>query len=346
MGKLVRLPVFRPFSIGHFRFLATDVEVVGPGRPSFAEFQAAFEFATRAHKSANWWIAGLVTYGNKRPDWKDLITQVMEDFGIAFKTLETIKYVGENCPIPSRNGNVDFTLHKVVAKLPPKQQVRWLAEAEENDWSVSELQRAIRIAGRARVLDGQAPLNGMFRVIYADPPWFYGDSGVITDGDAYGRAERHYPSLTMEALSNLPVEAHALPDSVLFCWVTAPMLYENPGPREVIEAWGFKPKTGMVWDKVLHNFGHYVSVRHELLIIATRGSCTPDAPTPMPDSVQTIRRGDVHSEKPDEFRQIITALYTRGPYLELFGRTARDGWSVFGNDSRLWGEQHEAAVRT
>ena len=26
--------------------------------------------------------------------------------------LETIKYVGENVPIPSRNGNVDFSLHK------------------------------------------------------------------------------------------------------------------------------------------------------------------------------------------------------------------------------------------
>jgi N6-adenosine-specific RNA methylase IME4 len=80
----------------------------------------------------------------------------------------------------------------------------------------------------------------------------------------------------------------------------------------VIEAWGFEYKTGAVWDKVLHNFGHYVSIRH--LLIATRGSCTPDRPTPMIDSVQTIRRGDVHSAKPEEFRQMIERLYD-GPYL-------------------------------
>ena len=50
----------------------------------------------------------------------------------------------------------------------------------------------------------------------------------------------------------------------------------------VIEAWGFEHKGAIIWDKVLHNFGHYVSVRHEHLLICTRGSCTPDRPTPMP----------------------------------------------------------------
>ncbi len=29
-----------------------------------------------------------------------------------------------------------------------------------------------------------------YKVIYADPPWFYGNSGVIGDSDNYGRAER------------------------------------------------------------------------------------------------------------------------------------------------------------
>ena len=127
------------------------------------------------------------------------------------------------------------------------------------------------------------------------------------------------------------------------CWVTAPMLLENPGPREVIEAWGFKPKTGIVWDKVLHNWGHYVGVYHEHLIIATRGSCMPDVPTPLPDSVQVIRRSGEHSEKPEFFRkEIIERLYTTGPRLELFGRRPVEGWSVFGNDARLWQKEMAA----
>jgi N6-adenosine-specific RNA methylase IME4 len=150
--------------------------------------------------------------------------------------------------------------------------------------------------------------------------------------------------MTIDELCKLPVKAHALENSVLFCWVTAPMLYENPGPREVIEAWGFKSKTGMVWDKVLGNWGHYVRVHHEHLIIATRGSCMPDSPTPMPDSVQTFRRDGEHSHKPEDFRRIITNLYTRGPYLELFGRRPCEGWSVFGNDARLWAEEQQGVT--
>ena len=87
----------------------------------------------------------------------------------------------------------------------------------------------------------------------------------------------------------------------------------------------------LVWDKVAHNYGHYVSVRHEHLLICTRGSCTPDQPTPMPDSVVTIRRSEAHSEKPEEFRALIDRLYPLGPRLELFGRRPVKGWAVFGN---------------
>ena len=53
-----------------------------------------------------------------------------------------------------------------------------------------------------------------------------------------------------------------------------------------------------------HNFGHYNSVRHELLLVCTRGSCTPDNPK-LYDSVQAIERSDTHSEKPGEFRDMI-----------------------------------------
>jgi N6-adenosine-specific RNA methylase IME4 len=64
---------------------------------------------------------------------------------------------------------------------------------------------------------------------------------------------------------------------------------------------------------------HYVSVRHEHLLICTRGSCTPDRPTPMPASVQTIR-GQRHGEKPPEFRTLIDRLYPFGRRVELFAR--------------------------
>ena len=101
----------------------------------------------------------------------------------------------------------------------------------------------------------------------------------------------------------------------------------------VIEAWGFRYKTSLVWDKGRHNFGFYVSVRHELLLIATRGSCTPDVKKPQPKSVQAIKRSGRHSEKPEEFRTIIETLYTHGAKVELFARKQSEGWTAWGNQA-------------
>lgn len=76
--------------------------------------------------------------------------------------------------------------------------------------------------------------------------------------------------------------------------------------------------------------GHYNSVRHELLLVCTKGSCTPDN-LKLFDSVQSIERTE-HSKKPNEFRQIIETLYPIGNKLELFGREKIKGWEVFGNE--------------
>jgi N6-adenosine-specific RNA methylase IME4 len=164
-----------------------------------------------------------------------------------------------------------------------------------------------------------------YRVIYADPPWSYGNSGL----DDYGHAERHYPTMTIDELCQMPVKLMADDDAVLFMWVTSPLLEEC---FDVIRAWGFKYKTSFVWDKVKHNFGHYNSVRHELLLVCTRGSCTPDVKT-LHDSVQTIERTEKHSEKPEEFRAIIDAIYPRGRRIELFSRKTVNGWDAYGNET-------------
>ena len=85
----------------------------------------------------------------------------------------------------------------------------------------------------------------------------------------------------------------------------------------VIKAWGFAYKTHVIWDKVSHNFGHYVSVRHENLSVH-RGSCRPDVHE-LEDSVRVIKRSR-HSEKPEEFRLLIDKLYPTGRRIELFAR--------------------------
>jgi len=329
----------RPMQIEGFVFRARLAEPVG--RPTLRQWAAAMQLAYAAEESAPFWVGDLWNYAEDRPEWRERIPQVLADIGLDVKvqTLYNHGSIARRVKEPARRAAPSLSHAAEVAALTDDEQLELLEEASEKGWSKRDLRLNIKRRHRRAVIEGQAALEGMFRVLYADPPWLYNDREPSGTG-----SETNFPPMTIEEMCRLPVAAHAMPNAVLFCWVTAPMLLENPGPREVIEAWGFKPKTGMVWDKVLHNFGHYVGIHHEHLIICTRGSCTPDDPTPQPDSVQVVRRGDVHSAKPEEFRKIITKLYTQGPYLELFGSTPVEGWSVFGNDARLWVRDAELAL--
>jgi N6-adenosine-specific RNA methylase IME4 len=177
--------------------------------------------------------------------------------------------------------------------------------------------------------------KGRFRVLYADPPWKYGDErkddnvGNAKGAEKFGPAERHYPPLSLTELCSMDVKSRVAEDAVLFLWSTSPLL---PDALEVIKAWGFTYKTSFVWDKVRHNFGHYNSVRHEFLLVATRGSCKPDS-SKLYDSVVQVERTSEHSRKPEEFRQIIDDLYRHGSRLELFARgVTPNNWKTWGGE--------------
>jgi N6-adenosine-specific RNA methylase IME4 len=170
---------------------------------------------------------------------------------------------------------------------------------------------------------------GKYTVIYADPPWKYNDGRSGERMTATG-ALHHYPTMTLSELKALPIDGLAAENSVLFMWATSPLL---PDALELSKAWGFKYKASFVWDKVKHNMGHYNSVRHEFLLVCTRGSCTPQN-VKLFDSVLSIPKSKKHSEKPERFRKIIQTLYPKGPKIELFRRgKAPIGWSAWGNEN-------------
>jgi len=201
-----------------------------------------------------------------------------------------------------------------------------LSQVKQGDLTIPQAKR--ELVKRQRQ-DAPPLPDDKYRIWYADPPWQYNDSGVIND-DNYGRAERHYPTMSISELCAMgdAIKDRSLSDAVLFLWTTSPLLEDA---FSVVKAWGFQYKTSFVWDKVRHNFGHYNSVRHEFLLVCTRGSCTPDN-LQLFDSVQEIERTDTHSEKPEEFRVIIETLYTTGKRIELFARRDHHGWDTWGNE--------------
>lgn len=172
-------------------------------------------------------------------------------------------------------------------------------------------------------------IKGKYRIFYADPPWKYRDSGQVTESDNYGRATRHFKTMSIKQLCGMgeDIKRASMKDAVLFLWVTSPLLEEC---FPVISAWGFKYKASFVWDKCRHNYGHYNSVRHEFLLICTKGNCTPDNKEKVNSVIRSERSGK-HSEKPEEFRKIIEKLYSRGKRIELFARQKAQGWHAWGD---------------
>lgn len=230
---------------------------------------------------------------------------------------------GEEVKQQILTGELNVTKKDVLdlASKPAEKQAAVMEKIISGE--AKSMRDAERLTRKAEAAEVSAMPTGKYRVIYADPPWKYGDG--LTEN--YGGTQYHYPSMSTDELCAMPVKDMAEDDAVLFLWVTSPLLEEC---FPIIRAWGFKYKSSFVWDKIKHNMGHYNSVRHEFLLICTRGSCTPDEKT-LIDSVQSIERTQKHSEKPEEFRRIIETLYKHGSKLELFARCQHEDWEVYGN---------------
>ena len=173
-----------------------------------------------------------------------------------------------------------------------------------------------------------------FKTILADPPWqFQNRTGKMAP--EHKRLNR-YPTMSLKEIKALPVEDVADETSHLYLWVPNALLPEG---LEVMKSWGFQYKTNLVWEKVRKDggpdgrgVGFYFRNVTELLLFGVRGS---KVRTLAPGRVQVnlIRsQKREHSRKPEEMISVIEQC-SPGPYLELFARGVRDGWTLWGNQA-------------
>jgi N6-adenosine-specific RNA methylase IME4 len=178
-----------------------------------------------------------------------------------------------------------------------------------------------------------------FPTILADPPWqFQNKTGKVAP--EHRRLSR-YATLTLEEIERLPVPEVAAEVAHLYLWVPNALLPEG---LAVMAAWGFCYKSNLVWHKVRRDggsdgrgVGFYFRNVTELVLFGVRGR---NARTLGPGRRQVnyiASRKREHSRKPDELYPIIEAC-SPGPYLELFARGVRPGWTV-------WGSQADADYR-
>lgn len=210
-----------------------------------------------------------------------------------------------------------------------------------------------------RVLDIVSPPDPGYRVIYADPAWNWKARSKKGEGRS---AKNHYTVTELDDMKRLPVPSIAASRSVLLMWSIDPML---PQALELMDAWGFEYKTvGFYWVKlnkstpvtfeenrfIRHSvspsksvffmgLGYYTRANPEVCLLGTRkkdrekrvvGGGIPVMDKGVPRLiVSPVGR---HSEKPDEARSRIERLFGDVKRVELFARSRRPGWDVWGNE--------------
>jgi len=176
--------------------------------------------------------------------------------------------------------------------------------------------------------------NRKFGTILADPPWqFQNRTGKVAP--EHKRLNR-YGTMTLEDIKALPVQSVVAPAAHLYLWVPNALLPEG---LEVMKAWGFQYKSNIVWHKVRKDggsdgrgVGFYFRNVTELILFGVRGK-----------NVRTLQPGRTqvnylssqkreHSRKPDEQYELIQEC-SFAPYLELFARGKRKGWTIWGNQA-------------
>ena len=154
-----------------------------------------------------------------------------------------------------------------------------------------------------------------YKTILADPPWKYGK------GWGWGAGE-YYPLMKLEDICNLKVPSSD--NAHLYLWSPNGML---PSALKVMDSWGFTYKTCITWVKHRSIFGYYFKGQTEQLLFGVKGKLAP-----MNRSQTTLINANIrkHSQKPEEAYSVIEGLSPK-PRLEMFARSKRKGWDVWGN---------------
>lgn len=287
--------------------------------------------------SVMWWVGDWLNYGER--EYGETYSEAVKATGYSYDTCRQAKWVSSEFPeLCGRQHNLSFSHHLEAARLPTESRAEFLTACADNGWShkdaraeVNRRKNAVGAIPSSRTcctadLGALAAGETRYGTIYADPPWQYSNQGTRA---ATGN---HYKGMSVDEIAALPVAALAAENAHLHLWTTNAFLFEC---RRIMEEWGFTYKSCFVWVKPQMGIGNYWRVSHEFMLFGVRGKA-PFADRAL-KSWAEIPRG-AHSAKPEQVRGMIERA-SPSPRLELFGRRAAPGWTV-------WGDQIESSIFT
>lgn len=177
-----------------------------------------------------------------------------------------------------------------------------------------------------------AASRGRYSTIVIDPPWPYEDRINARNRGA----ANHYDLMTIEELKAVPLSLVSAANSHLYLWTTNSFLEEA---CMLMRVWGWKLKTTRTWVKPQIGMGRYYRNNTEHVVFGVRGKL-PALVHNLPTAFAAPR--GPHSAKPEVFYEQTMRL-SPGPYLDVFARQTREGWTTLGNE--LDGQRIDVALR-
>lgn len=247
-------------------------------------------------------------------------TQAAEAAGLKRDTYHKAKTVLTKAPEPVVQA---FRAGEISANQAYQQVKREEKEAQREARREENARTIATVADPTTLLDTRL---AKFSTLVIDPPWDWGDEG---DADQMGRARPTYSTMSLEQLLDLPVGDIADVDAHVYLWITNRSL---PKGFALLDRWGFRYVTCLTWVKPSFGMGNYFRGQTEHVLFGVRGS----QPLKRRDAgtVFSAARGpNGHSSKPLAFYDLVESC-SPGPYVELFSRQQRDGWTMWGEVSR------------
>lgn len=203
---------------------------------------------------------------------------------------------------------------KIKEKLPEEFE---LIKAGKK--KITEIVRKLKKKSQLEGIKNLELPEGKFNVIVMDPPWKFG--GYDPDGL---RGEGDYPVMEIEEIKKIKIPA--ADDCILWLWGVDLLLKET---LDLIEFWGFERKSTLIWVKDKMGLGHWLRNQHEYCFLCVKGKPVFHGEN-VPSVLHASRRK--HSEKPEEFYEIVEKASPYKKKLDYFSRKQRKNWQCFGDE--------------
>jgi len=146
----------RPIEVGGFALRSREVWPLPGVTPTLDGWAAALQLAGAAQDSSPFWVGDLLEYAETRADWREKLEQAKTVTKLAHHTLQNLTSISRKVKGRARELAPSLSHAAVVTALEPEEQERLLEEARDGGWTVNRLSKAVSIAKRSTVLEGQA----------------------------------------------------------------------------------------------------------------------------------------------------------------------------------------------